>query len=119
MRKFIIIVAAAMLANAAQAAEVGGVNLADKMSVGGQELVLNGAGIRTRAFFKVYVGSLYLPAKAPTLAAVLEKGPRRIQLNILRNLTADQLVDALTDGIKENSSPARSEERRVGKECCR
>lgn len=106
MRKFIIIVAAAMLANAAQAVEVGGVNLADKMSVGGQELVLNGAGIRTRAFFKVYVGSLYLPAKAPTLAAVLEKGPRRIQLNILRNLTADQLVDALTDGIKENSSPA-------------
>lgn len=106
MRKFIIIVAAAMLANAAQAVEVGGVNLADKMSVGGQELVLNGAGIRTRAFFKVYVGSLYLPAKAPTLAAVLEKGPRRIQLNILRNLTADQLVDALIDGIKENSSPA-------------
>jgi long-chain acyl-CoA synthetase len=106
MRKFIIIVAAAMLANAAQAVEVGGVNLADKMSVGGQELVLNGAGIRTRAIFKVYVGSLYVPAKATTLAAVLEKGPRRIQLNLLRNLSADQLVDALLDGIKDNSTPA-------------
>ena len=106
MRKLIIIVAAAMLASAAQAVEVGGVNLADKTSVGGQELVLNGAGIRTRAIFKVYVGSLYVPAKATTLAAVLEKGPRRIQLNLLRNLSADQLVDALIDGIKENNTPA-------------
>ena len=46
------------------AADVGGVKLADKATVGGQELVLNGAGIRTRAIFKVYVGSLYVPAKA-------------------------------------------------------
>ena len=106
MRKFIIIVAAALLASAAQAADVGGVKLADKASVGGQELVLNGAGIRTRAVFKVYVGSLYVPAKATTLAAVLAKGPRRIQLDLLRNLSADQLVDALSDGIKENSTPA-------------
>jgi len=106
MRKWMIIVAAAMLASAAQAAEVGGVKLDDKASVGGQDLVLNGAGIRTRAVFKVYVGSLYLPAKATTLAGVLEKGPRRFQLNLLRTLSADQLVDALTDGIKDNSSPA-------------
>ena len=53
-----------MFAAGAQAAEVGGVKLDDKVSVGGQELVLNGAGIRTRAIFKVYVGSLYVPAKA-------------------------------------------------------
>ena len=57
------------------------------MSVGGQELVLNGAGVRTRAIFKVYVGSLYVPAKATTAAAVLAKGPRRIQLNLLRDVT--------------------------------
>jgi hypothetical protein len=31
--------------------------------------VLNGAGIRTRAVFKVYVGSLYVPAKATDLAS--------------------------------------------------
>jgi len=30
---------------------------------------------------------------------VLAKGPRRIQLNILRNLSADQLVDALVEGL--------------------
>ena len=68
--------------------------------------MLNGAGIRTRAIFKVYVGSLYVPAKATDLAAVLAKGPRRIQMNLLRNLSADDLVDALNDGLKDNNTAA-------------
>ena len=105
MRKLIFAVAMLALSSGALALEVGGVKLDDKASVGGQDLVLNGAGIRTRAIFKVYVGSLYVPAKSADLAAVLAKGPRRIQLNILRNLSADQLIDALVDGLKENSSP--------------
>ena len=89
----------------ALAAEVGGVKLDDKMSVGGQELVLNGAGIRTKVMFKVYVGSLYLPQKTADLQGVLAKGPRRIQLNLLRALSADQLVDALVDGLNESNTP--------------
>ncbi|CAG0990322.1 hypothetical protein BURK1_02229 [Burkholderiales bacterium] len=89
---------------AASAMEVGGVNLEDKASVGGQELVLNGAGLRTRLIFKVYVASLYVPAKSGSLQGVLAKGPRRIQMNILRNLSADQLVDALVDGLRDNNS---------------
>jgi long-chain acyl-CoA synthetase len=93
-----------MVAAGAQAAEVGGVKLDDKATLGGQELVLNGAGVRSRAVFKVYVGSLYVPAKATTLAAVLEKAPRRFQLNILRSLSSDQLIDALSDGLKDNTS---------------
>ena len=97
--KAIVAVTATMLAAGALAAEVGGVKLADQESVGGQTLVFNGAGIRTRAIFKVYVGSLYLPAKAATLDAALAKAPRRIQLNLLRDLSGDQLeaVKAQTD----------------------
>ena len=104
MYKLFIAVAAVVINTGALAVEVGGVNLSDKATVAGQELVLNGAGIRTRAIFKVYVGSLYVPAKSGDLAGVLAKGPRRIQLNILRNLSADQLVDAFVDGLKENNS---------------
>lgn len=106
MRNLATWLCALALAAGANAAEVGGVNLPDKASVGGQELVLNGAGVRTRVVFKVYVGSLYLPAKATTTAAVLDKGPRRIQMNLLRDLSADQLVGALVDGLKDNNSPA-------------
>ncbi len=85
---------------------MGGVKVDDKASVGGKELVLNGAGIRTRAIFKVYVASLYLPAKAGDTNAVLASSPRRVQMNLLRNLSADQLVDALNDGMKENNTEA-------------
>jgi len=90
----------------AAAADVGGVKLDDKISLGGQELVLNGAGIRTKAIFKVYVASLYLPQKANDLQGVLAKSPRRIQLNMLRTLSADQLVEALNDGLAEANAPA-------------
>ena len=98
--------AIALFAAGEIAAEVGGVRLDDKTTVGGQELVLNGAGVRTRVVFKVYVASLYLPQKAADLPGVLAKGPRRIQMNLLRTLAADQLVDALNEGLTANNTPA-------------
>jgi hypothetical protein len=104
MRKLLIAVAVLVVATAAFAVEVAGVRIDDKASVAGQELVLNGAGMRTKVFLKIYIGSLYLPAKAGDLSGVLAKGPRRIQMNVMRSLTADQLVDALIDGLKENNS---------------
>jgi long-chain acyl-CoA synthetase len=88
------------------AAEVAGVKLDDRVTVGGKELVLNGAGIRTRAFFKVYVAGLYLPAKATDASTALNASPRRVQLNIMRTLSADQLVDAFNEGLKENNTEA-------------
>ena len=106
MRKLVIAVAAIVFAAGALALEVAGVKVDDKATVAGQELVLNGAGVRTKVFIKVYVGSLYVPAKATDLSAVLAKGPRRIQMNLMRSLTPDQLVDALVDGLKENNTEA-------------
>jgi long-chain acyl-CoA synthetase len=106
IRKLIFLTALCIASLAAFAADVGGVKLDDKMSVGGQELVLNGAGIRTKVMFKVYVGSLYVPAKANTAAAVYAKAPRRVQLNMLRDVGADQMVEALVEGVKQANSPA-------------
>ena len=60
--------------------------------VGAAALQLNGAGLRTRAFFKVYVAALYVPQKSADAAALLaQKGPRRITLTMLRNIDADSL----------------------------
>ena len=106
MRKLLIVGIATLFAATAFAADIGGVKLADKMTVGGQELVLNGGAVRTKAIFKVYVGSLYLPAKVTDPAGVLAKGPRRIQMNLLRDLSADQLLEALNDGLKDNNTAA-------------
>ncbi|NWG74052.1 MAG: chalcone isomerase family protein [Rubrivivax sp.] len=97
--------ASVVLVASAFGAEVAGVKLDDRVAVGGKELVLNGAGVRSRAIFKVYVGALYLPAKAGDLAATLAQSPRRVQMTLLRNVGADDLVGALVDGMNANNSP--------------
>ena len=107
LQRLTLVAACALLAAAPlRAAEVAGVKLDDRISLAGQELALNGAGIRTRMVFKVYVASLYLPQRAGDLATVLGLAPRRIQLNMLRGLSADQLVDALNEGLEANNSPS-------------
>lgn len=102
-------VLAAMLfaAPMAQGAEVGGVRIDDHAKAGSTALILNGAGIRTRIFFKVYVGALYLPKKTSSAAAVIDSTePRRVVLHMLRDLDAEQLFGALLDGLKKNHGEA-------------
>jgi len=106
IRKGVSLMALCIASLPALAAEVAGVKLDDKISLGGQDIVLNGAGIRTKFMVKVYVGSLYVPAKATSAAAVYAKAPRRVQLNMLRDVSSDQMNDALVDGIKQANSAA-------------
>ena len=95
-----------MLICAATAAEIEGVKIPDRVTLGKSDLVLNGAGVRTRVFFKVYVGALYLPQKSGSAQAVLDgAGARRIAMHMLRDLTAEQLFSALSDGLKANHAP--------------
>jgi hypothetical protein len=112
MKRLFVAVSFVSALTAAQAAEVGGVKLEDKiqLSPAGPELVLNGAGIRTRAIFKVYVAGLYLAEKRGTTADVLAlAGPKRVAMTMLRDLSAQQLSDALADGIRDNSTAAEQE----------
>ena len=106
IRNFVFLMTLCIASLPALAADVGGVKLDDKITLGGQELILNGAGIRTKFMVKVYIGSLYVPAKVTTAAAVYAKAPRRVQLNMLRDVTSDQMVDALVDGVKQANSAA-------------
>lgn len=85
------------------AMEVAGVRLPDE----DQKLILNGAGLRKRAFFQVYVIGLYLPErKAAAADAIGAAGPKRIAIHMVRDVGADQFGDALTDGMKDNVSEA-------------
>ena len=106
-RKSIVFALTLCAATNVAALDVAGVHVADTASVRGTELVLNGAGLRKRAIFKVYVGSLYLPAKATSAQAALAQSPRRIRLDVLRNLSADQLIDALAGGLRQNTTAAQ------------
>jgi hypothetical protein len=47
----------------ASAADVAGIRLDERTTLGTCNLVLNGAGLRRKAIFKVYVAGLYLTEK--------------------------------------------------------
>ena len=95
----------ALIAGSAQASvTVEGTTFDDTSAVAGQNLVLNGAGLRKKLFFRVYTAGLYLPAKAQTLEAVLSQtGAVRVRLILMRNVSAKTFVDALKDGLKDNT----------------
>jgi hypothetical protein len=112
MKPIAALLLAALLPLAGLAAEVAGVKLADKARIdaGGPELVLNGAGVRTRLVVKVYVGGLYLTEKKTAAAdAIALGGPKRVSITMLRDVGAQQFTDALNDGFRANNPPAEVE----------
>jgi len=103
-----VTLAFAAMGASAQAVEVEGVKLDPTAQVGGAALQLNGAGVRTRAIFKVYVAGLYVPQKANSASALLaQKGPRRVAITMLRNVDADTFSGALSEGLQKNLSEAQ------------
>ncbi|HEY4542650.1 MAG TPA: chalcone isomerase family protein [Noviherbaspirillum sp.] len=89
----------------AGAAEVAGVKLEQASKVAGQELRLNGAGIRYRAIFKVYVAALYLPQPQKSVETILSApGARRVQLVMLRDVGSEDMSRAFISGIQNNST---------------
>lgn len=107
MNKLLAILLLTLSLPALAALEVAGVKFDDKAKVGAGDTVINGAGMRKRAFFKVYAVGLYLPQKAATAADALNaKGAKRIAIVTLRDLTAEQFVDALIEALKNNHDEA-------------
>jgi hypothetical protein len=102
---------AAMLAQGTGAVEVEGVTVAEKARLGkrGPELVLNGAGVRHRmVFMKIYVGALYLTAKATDAEEIIkDPKPKRVVMQILADeVTASDFVASLNNSLAANHIPA-------------
>jgi hypothetical protein len=89
----------------AEAAELAGVTLADSLSLGGKALALNGAGIRTKLFIKVYVGGLYVESRAHDASAILRAdGARAIVMHLLMDLDAEKITSSIDEGFENNSA---------------
>lgn len=94
----------AMPASPALAATtVAGVSYADSTQVSGNPVQLNGAGVRTRFFFDIYAIALYLTEKKTNAGDILASSTaKRLQLQLLRELSAKQFVDALVESMEKN-----------------
>jgi hypothetical protein len=103
-----VAIAFGALQASAQPVEIEGVKLEPTVQVALAPLQLNGAGVRTRAIFKVYVAGLYVPQKSKDATALLsQKGPRRMSITMLRNVDADSFGGALNEGLKNNHTEAQ------------
>jgi hypothetical protein len=87
----------------AGAVEIAGVKFDEGTEVAGSKLVLNGAGIRYKAVFKVYAAGLYLTRKASTPEAVTAaSGPKRMSITMLRDIDSGELGKLFSRGIEDN-----------------
>ena len=99
--------ALALALPAAAAVDVNGIKFDDTNKVGGKDLKLNGAGMRTKLVIKVYAAGLYLTEKSKNVADILKMdGPRRVTLVMARDISSEDLGKAFMDGINENLDKA-------------
>lgn len=97
----------AMVGGAHASMTVKGVQFADTDEVASQPLQLNGAGVRVKVIFDIYAASLYLPQRQSTAQGVLNlPGAKSVQAVLLRDLSAQEFVDALISGYKANNTAA-------------
>ena len=92
-------------ATAAVAAELAGVKVEDAVTVSGTKLQLNGAGIRYKGPFKVYVGDLYTTRRVSSLDDLIAApGPKRLSMTFLRDINSAEFGKLLTRGMEDNVS---------------
>lgn len=114
-----VLVLAAGLSAPLGAGTLAGVTLPDKAEVAGQELVLNGLGLRTKLFIKVYVGGLYLPQKEKTAGTILAAdAPRRMVLHFIYDVSKEQMCEAWHEGLEANTPNAAADVEQAFAQLC-
>ena len=97
---------ALLLALPSTAREREGVVADPTITVEGKALHLMGMGLRKKLWFKVYLASLYLETPLEDPAAVISSDQvKRVQMNMLRDLEREKIVEAVQAGFEKNSGP--------------
>jgi hypothetical protein len=97
--------AAVVLAAPALARDVAGVQFPDTIAAGGKELRLNGAGVRTKFFVKVYAGGLYLAEPSHDADAIVAAdAPKRVRMVFLRDVDRKKILETYREGFHNNSA---------------
>jgi hypothetical protein len=96
-----------LLSAPAWAIDIEGVNVPELITQpGAQPLMLNGAGVRSKFFFSIYVGALYLPQKQNSTSDILSlSGPNMVSMNFLYDeVSKEKLTAGWSEGFEENNS---------------
>lgn len=94
---------------------INGVTLSPKIAPAKTELILNGGGVRTKFFMKVYVAGLYMQKKSNNPKEIIEADkPMAVRIHIISNLmTSANMATAIREGFakstKGNVAPFQKE----------
>ena len=98
-----VFLAMVLAASPVAAVQVEGVRLADTVRESNQPMFLNGAGVRSKFFVKVYVCALYLSERISSPEGVIvSRKTRRIELHMLRSMQASAIHEAMMKGLEDN-----------------
>jgi len=94
-----------------QAKTLAGVSLNDEVVVAGKTLKLNGAGIRTKFVFDIYVAAFYTGSPVKKVADVnVNDQPMRMAMHFVYDeVSKEKLVDGWNDGFEDNLSDEQLE----------
>ncbi|MDO6620992.1 MULTISPECIES: chalcone isomerase family protein [unclassified Shewanella] len=88
-------------ASASAAVDISGVSVPENVTLNNSTMVLNGAGVRSKFFIDLYVGSLFTTSTSTQAQQVIDSdSPTAIRLNITSDMiTSEKMIDALNEGF--------------------
>jgi hypothetical protein len=104
-RILVLFLVGLVLFSVAEARQYGDVTIPDTLEAGGETLVLNGAGYRSKFFMKMYLGGLYLKQESSDASAIVSADePMLIKLHIVSGkITSDRMTDAINEGFEKSA----------------
>lgn len=112
---FVGLVLVFMMVSLCGAAEVAGVDVPDTLMAGENELLLNGAGVRTKFFMDLYLSGLYLQEMGDDAGKIVEADEAMaMRLHIISGLISSEMMeDATREGFENatdgNTAPIQDE----------
>ncbi len=109
MRTLLIVFTLLFFVNPLWAKDIAGVEVEESVvNSGGTTLQLNGAGIRKKVFFKIYIAELYLENPATEASQVIaDDGAKRIVMHFLYDeVGKDKIVESWNEGFAANNDSA-------------
>lgn len=92
-------------ASASAQTTVEGIKYEPEVTMAGQKLLLNGAGVRYRAVFKVYAAGLYTPGKITQNEDVIKASTAsRLHLVALRDVGGEEFGKLFVRGMEANAT---------------
>ncbi len=104
MKKYLVCLFILLFTSPVAGFQIAGVTIPESLNT---DLQLNGAGIRSKFFFKIYIAELYLEHPSTEAKAILDTpGRKRMTMHILYDkVEKEKLIDGWNAGFASNLSP--------------